>query len=68
MIDINLHGVDVAETSITSHMNGVARLSIDGGEPAPVSVFCSSPENARAIGEAFIALAKDMEQARRVAA
>lgn len=68
MIDISLHGVEVKEAHITSHMNGVARMSIDDSDPAPVSVFCGSAENARAIGEAFIALAEEMDKAKGEAA
>ena len=68
MIDINLHGVTVAETQAVNGLSGRIRLSIDDRMTPPITVFCRSQDNARAIGEAFIALADEMEKAGRVAA
>ena len=68
MIDISLHGVQVVESRAASSQSGLVRLSARGCDYAPASLFCSTPENARAIGEAFIALADEMDKAGRVAA
>ena len=64
MIDINLHGVTVAETQAVNSLNGRIRLSIDDSMTPPVTIFCKSQDSARAIGEAFIALADEMEAAK----